>query len=188
MNAAEAQKFKPLPLRKAYDYAFKISEWIAPHCLQIEPVGAIRRHCSTCYEVELLTVPRISNGKHLLFHFLDEYVRNSKGKARWEHPSGALGLEGGEPPPEAFNARLFLPRCTLRIHCASAETWFLRLFETTGSTEHFLTMDHMIRSLDGHWRYARYIDISHSRIVPRSEGEIYELVKRSFISPKKRTD
>lgn len=186
MNAAEAQKFKPLPLRKAYDYAAKISEWIAPYCLQIEPVGEIRRHCSTCHEVELLTIPRFKDGKHQIFEFLDEYVQSSKGKARWEHPSGALGLSGGKPPIEAYNARLFLPRCTLKIHCASADTWFLRLFESTGSTEHFLTMDHSIRSLDGHWRYARFIDIADQKVVPRSEGEIYDLVKKPFLPPQRR--
>lgn len=127
MNAAEAQKFKPLPLRKAYDYAFKIAEWIAPHCFQIEPVGQIRRHCSTCHEIELLTIPKFKDGKHLLFEFLNQYIEASGGTARWEHPSGALGLSGGIPPSEAFNACLFLPRCTLKIHCASADTWFLRL-------------------------------------------------------------
>ena len=80
MNASEAQKFKPLRLRKAFDYAAKISEWIAPYCLQIEPVGEIRRHCSICHEIELLTVPRFRDGKHLLFEFLDEYVQESLGR------------------------------------------------------------------------------------------------------------
>lgn len=187
MNAAEAQKFKPLPLRKAFYYAVKISEWIAPYCLQIEPVGEIRRHCSTCHEIELLTIPRFKDGKHLLFEFLDEYIQQSNGRSRWEHPSGALGLSGCKPPLEAFTARLFLPRCTLRIHCARPETWFLRLFESTGSTEHFLGIDHLVRSFDGHWRYARYIDMAHQKLVPKTEGEIYDLVKMPFVpAPRRR--
>lgn len=186
MNAAEAQKFKPLPLRKAFDYAVKISEWISPYCFLIDPVCEIRRHCSTCHEVELLTIPRFKDGKHLLFEFLDGYVQQSKGQARREHPSGALGLSGGKPAIDAFNARLFLPRCTLRIHCAAPETWFLRLFESTGSTEHFLGIDHVVRSFDGHWRYARYIDIAHHKVVPKSEGEIYDLVRKPYLPPQRR--
>src|SRR5687767_12316825 len=94
--------------------------------------------------------------------------RNPTARHGEEHPSGALGLTGGKSPLEAFNALLFLTRCTFKIHCARPETWFLRLFESTGSTEHFLTIDHVIRSFDGHWRYARYIEIAHQRVVPRS--------------------
>jgi hypothetical protein len=46
-----------------------------------------------------------------------------------------------------------------------------------------LGIDHLVRSFDGHWRYARYIDIAHQKLVPRTEGEIYDLVKMPFVPP-----
>ena len=186
MSLVYAKKVPPLPLKQAQHYALKIAEWIAPFCMQIEPVGELRRNCTTCTEVSLLTIPKMNEGKHLLFDFLDQYVQNSDEKARWENPSGALGLSGSKPASKTLNARIFLPKCTLHIHCATVDTWFLRLFETTGSNDHFLDMNHLVRSRNGHWRYAISIDLFHKRVVPRSEGEIYEIVSRPFLPPARR--
>jgi hypothetical protein len=187
MDIIGSRRFQPLPFKRAYEYALKAAEWIAPYCLQIEPVGEIRRHCATCKEIALLTIPKFVEGKHLLFDFLDEYVNNSKGTATWEHSSGALGLAGSKPPVHSLNARLFLPKCAVQIHCARPDNWFLRLFESTGSTKHYLTMADLVRDIDGHWYYGKCLSVRHRDVIPKSEGEIYELVKQPFLMPPKRS-
>jgi hypothetical protein len=178
-------KLIPLPLRKAQEYGDKIAEWIAPYCFQIEPVGEIRRRCSTCKEIELLVIPRFDEGKHLLFEFLDQYVKNSGGRARWSFESKVYD-PAKQPAPKALDARLILPKCALTLHCATRETWFLRLFESTGSKAHFHTMEHWLRMHDGDWRYGRWIDAAYGKVVPGSEGEIYDLVKKPYLQPKNR--
>jgi hypothetical protein len=176
-----------LPFRRAHHYAQKIAEWIAPCCLQIEPVGPIRRQCPTCPAVELLVIPKVLDGKYFLFDFLDDYVRQSKSRAYWEHPS-ALDLRGPKPSPDVLDARVTLPKCTLAIHCATPETWFLRLFETTGSDEHCIGIKQEVERLDGQWYRGKFISIANRDVVPKSEGEIYDLVKLPFVPPRKRTN
>ena len=85
----------PLPLRTAQSYANKIAEWIAPFCLQIESVGELRRRATICHILELLVVPRHGPGDvNLLYRFLNEYIQNSKGRARWQQESGRGNVNG----------------------------------------------------------------------------------------------
>jgi hypothetical protein len=175
-----------LPLKQAQRYAHKIAEWIAPYCLQIEPVGRIRRECASCLDVDLLVIPRFHEGKQRLFDFLDDYVRQSKSRAFWHNPV-AFDMKGQKPAPDALDVSLLLPKCTLALHCATPETWFLRLFETTGSESHCSSVRHELRPLDGEWHRGKCISIAGRDILPKCEGEIYELVKRPFVPPKRRT-
>src|SRR5688572_615790 len=114
-----------MPLATALRYADKISDWIAPHCRQIEPVGEIRRRCATCAAVELLVVPRFEANPNLLFNFLDDYVQNDhRCAAHWRHSSGRNDLIGLRPGHHDDSAALYLPKCWLVIHTTRPETWF----------------------------------------------------------------
>jgi len=136
----------PMPLGKAQHYACKIAEWIAPHCRQMEPVGEIRRRCSSVTAIELLVMPRFEANANTLFDFLNDYVSNERtGAARWLHFSGNVELQGFRPGHYDDSATLLLPRCKLVLHTATPENWFLRLFESTGSAAHVATIMQRVR-------------------------------------------
>lgn len=177
----------PLSLAKALHYAEKITEWIAPHCRQIEPVGEIRRRCATCAGVELLVLPRFEANANLLFNFLGDYVENERnGAAHWGHSSGRTDLIGFKPANYDTCAVLYLPKCWLTIHIATAENWFLRLFETTGSHKHVAAIMDRVRSLPGSWEPGEMIRVRNKRVALASEGHIYDVLNMSLVPPWKR--
>lgn len=179
---------QPLPLSKARSYADRIMEWISPRCWQMEPVGAIRRRCATVEQIELLVMPRFEANANLLFNFLDDHVNNEPlGAARWQHSTGDSTLKGLPPAHYDSKATIFLRRCTLTVHCARPETWFLRLFETTGSVEHVNMIKERIRSLPGTWEDGEFIRVRNRRVVPQSEGHVYEALNMEPVVAWKRT-
>jgi len=145
----------PLPLHKAQHYAAKIAEWLATHCRQIEPVGEIRRRCSTVSSIDLLVMPRFEANANLLLDFLNDYVENERtGMAKWLHCTGRTDLRGVRPGHYDDRATLLLPRCVLVLHTATPENWFLRLFESTGSVAHVASIMERVRFLPGTWSRA----------------------------------
>jgi hypothetical protein len=177
----------PLRLHKAQHYASKISEWIAPHCRQVEPVGEIRRRCSTVAAVELLVMPRYEANANKLFDFLTDYVEEERsGMAKWRHCTGRTDLHGVPPGHYDDSATLLLPRCVLVLHTATPENWFLRLFESTGSAAHVASIMERVRSLPGTWEPGEQIRVRSKTIKPVSEGHIYDVLNMSLVVPWRR--
>jgi hypothetical protein len=179
--------YAPLSQRQAQAYAGRIVEWIAPRCLQIEMVGELRRQCRTCERVDLLVVPqRGTDRANVLFDWLDDYVQNSEGRAQWQHETGRPDLKGWQPPHPALSGTISLPKCVLTIHCTTPQLWFLRLFETTGTQGHSADIASRIKALPGVWKPGESIQVRGRNIIPACEGQIYELVKMSWVAPWRR--
>lgn len=175
-----------MPLRQAQHYACKIAEWMAPQCLQVEPVGEIRRLCATCEQVELLVIPRRDAGANLLYAWLDDYVQNSDYRARWLHHTGRTDIQGIPPSPQDDSATLLLPRCRLVVHCATPANWFLKLFETTGSPAYVATIMERVRSLPGTWEPGEMIRVRNKRVTVASEGDVFGVLNMSMVVAWKR--
>ena len=85
--------------------------------------------------IELLVLPRFEANANKLFDFLNDYIENDRsGMAKWRHCTGRTDLRGVRPGHYDESVTLLLPRCVLVLHTATPDNWFLRLFESTGSS------------------------------------------------------
>ncbi len=176
-----------MSLAKAQHYAAKITEWLAAHCRQVEPVGEIRRRCPAVAAIELLVMPRFEANANKLFDFLNDYVEEERsGMARWLHCTGRTDLRGVRPGHYDDFVTVLLPRCKLVLHTATPENWFLRLFESTGSAAHVAGIMDRVRSLPGTWEPGEQIRVRSKTVKPQSEGHIYDALNMDLVVPWRR--
>lgn len=179
-------------LATAKHYAEKLYGWILPHCeavrtcATLQVAGSIRRERPVCNDVDLVCIPKVIEERdmlgavisrtNVLHKFLQDYVANSGGKAKFQ--------SGGDR--EGKSVILQLPKCQLDIWFATPETFATRLLCRTGSMQHNIWLAERAQRQGKKWTPYEGIEANGGLIRFSSEERIYAELGLPWVGPKKR--
>ena len=160
--------------------AGEIVSWLKPYCKKIMIAGSLRREKAEVGDIEILCIPRLGYRDEVHYRimylirnrFLD-YRLNKKGSRTYGKQNKLLvHCESGIP---------------LDVFSVSEEAWAMGLLIRTGSKMFNIRLCMQAKKLGFHIKpYSGIIDQRGNLLKPKTEEEIFELLKLDYISPEKR--